>query len=450
MVVDRVPSLPPQADTQTRRRLPYRGWTMVAVAAMAMVATLPGRTHGLGMITERVLADPRIGLDRLDYGQLNLWATLIGAAFCLGVGRLIDRFGSRLVLTGVLALLAAAVLGMSIAGGVVAFFIAVTLTRGFGQSALSIVSITLVGKWFQKRLGGAMGVYAALMAVGFMVTYQVGQRFAETDWRLFWAGIGVVLLVAAPCAWLLTRDTPEACGLPLDGQQPEREPSASDRLTDKRPEGKQPAGEWGFTLGEALKTPAFWVFALSTSAFGLVASGVALFNESILADLGFSRTVYFEMLSFGVPFGLAAKFATGWLANRLPLGKLTAGALLLLAATLAGLTSLRSYGDLVTYTATSAIAGSAITVVFFTIWGRLYGRTHLGRIQAAAQMLTVLASAIGPLAFAAAKEATGSYAPALWTSAATIAILAATAWVVPMPRFQAEPARPPHPEPQPA
>ena len=49
------------------------------------------------MITEPLLADLRIG--RIDYAQLNLWATLIGAAGALGVGRFIDRFGSRVVLT---------------------------------------------------------------------------------------------------------------------------------------------------------------------------------------------------------------------------------------------------------------------------------------------------------------------------------------------------------------
>jgi len=408
-------SVPAEASVAPRL---YRGWLMVAIAAYAMIATLPGRTHGLGMVTERVLADPRIGLDRLQYGQLNLWATLVGATFCFGVGRLIDRIGSRWVLTATLSLLAAAVIGMSVASGAVAFFLAVTLTRGFGQSALSVVSITLVGKWFRKRLGWAMAVYAIVIALGFTVTYKAGQAFAEADWRLFWAGIGAVLVVSVPFVWLLTRDTPESCGLTLDGV------AENDETDDVRT---------GFTLSEALRTPAFWVFALSTSAFGLVAAGVALFNESILADLGFGREAYFEMLSLGVPFGLAAKFATGWLAGRVPLGKLTAGALLLLAATLAGLTSLRSYTDLVTYTAMTAIAGSAITVVFFTVWGQLYGRLQLGRIQAAAQMLTVLASAVGPLAFAAAKEATGSYAPALWASAAVITILGLAAWLTPLP-----------------
>ncbi len=409
------------AESSVAPRL-YRGWLMVAVAAFAMIATLPGRTHGLGLVTERVLADPRIGLDRLQYGQLNLWATLIGATFCFGVGRLIDRIGSRWVLTVTLLLLAAAVIGMSVASGFVTFFLAVTLTRGFGQSALSVVSITLVGKWFRKHLSWAMAIYAVMIAVGFAATYKAGLEFANSDWRVFWGGIGIVLLVSVPFVWLLTRDTPESCGLSLDGLN---EQYAKDDAST------------GVTLGDALRTPAFWIFALSTSAFGLVAAGVALFNESILADLGFSREAYFEMLSLGVPFGLAAKFATGWLATRVSLGKLTAGALLLLAATLAGLTGLRSYSDLVTYTAIAAIAGSAITVVFFTVWGQLYGRLHLGRIQAAAQMLTVLASAIGPLAFAIAKEATGSYAPALWTSAAVITMLAASAWFTPLPAHRA-------------
>ena len=35
----------------------YYGWTVVALAAVAMAATLPGRTHGLGLITKRLLDD---------------------------------------------------------------------------------------------------------------------------------------------------------------------------------------------------------------------------------------------------------------------------------------------------------------------------------------------------------------------------------------------------------
>src|SRR5262249_15607517 len=96
---------------------PIYGWLMVPLAALSMVATLPGRTHGLGMITERLLADPRLGIDRVDFGRMNFWATLIGALFCLATGPLIDRFGSRRVMSTVLLLLGANVLVMCRATG---------------------------------------------------------------------------------------------------------------------------------------------------------------------------------------------------------------------------------------------------------------------------------------------------------------------------------------------
>src|ERR687894_402705 len=96
----------------------YYGWVSVALAALAMVGTLPGRTQGLGLITEGLIAD--LGIDRVAFAQINLWATLAGAAFALGVGRLIDRFGSRAVLAAVAFALGAVVLLMAGARGVVA------------------------------------------------------------------------------------------------------------------------------------------------------------------------------------------------------------------------------------------------------------------------------------------------------------------------------------------
>jgi hypothetical protein len=65
------------------------GWVNVVVAAVVMLATLPGRTQGLGLITEPLLHD--LQLDRITYANINLWATLLGAAICLPIGRVFDR-----------------------------------------------------------------------------------------------------------------------------------------------------------------------------------------------------------------------------------------------------------------------------------------------------------------------------------------------------------------------
>src|SRR5437867_12106160 len=121
------------------RKSIYYGWANLAVAALAMVGTLPGRTQGLGLVTESLLSDLRI--DRVPYAAINLWATLIGAAFCLPFRRLVDRFGSRIVLTTVVLALGASVLAMCSAGGLVALCLNLTLTRGYVERALSAASL---------------------------------------------------------------------------------------------------------------------------------------------------------------------------------------------------------------------------------------------------------------------------------------------------------------------
>src|SRR5690242_10887515 len=115
-------------------------WVIVVVAALAMVATLPGRTHGLGMVTERLLVDDAFDLTRVSYSHLNFLGTILGGLFCLPCGWLIDRFGLRITLTTTVAALAAVVLWMTRLEGNTILFVAILLTRGFGQSALSVIS----------------------------------------------------------------------------------------------------------------------------------------------------------------------------------------------------------------------------------------------------------------------------------------------------------------------
>src|SRR6516165_8463364 len=132
-------------------RLPfYYGWVSLVVAALAMTATLPGRTHGLGLVTEPLLRD--FGMSEVEFGRLNFWAILLGAALCLPVGRLIDRVGARAVLAGVAVALGAVVVLMSRTHDVLILFGLLILVRGLGQGSLSVVSMALVGKWFTRRL----------------------------------------------------------------------------------------------------------------------------------------------------------------------------------------------------------------------------------------------------------------------------------------------------------
>jgi len=398
-----------------RKPIDY-GWFILAVAALAMVGTLPGRTQGLGLVTESLLRD--LHMDRVTYATINLWATLIGAAFCLPCGRLIDRFGSRIVLTSVLFALGATVVAMSGVNATMGLCVAVTLTRGFGQSALSVVSLALVGKWFARRLNLAMGVYSIFVGVGFIAAFpSVGQAVLRFGWRGTWAGVGwALVLILMPLAWILVRDQPEDQGLGLDGDSVAQSSHFSD-----------------YTLLEALRCPAFWVFSLSSSVFGLVYSGIALFNESILAERGFDASTYHAVLAISAFVGLLANFGGGWLASRWSVQRLMGLGMAVLGSALIALPLVRTLAHVLLYGVTMGVAGGVVTVVFFSIWGQTFGRAHLGRIQGCAQMMTVLASAIGPLLLAETLRHTGSYHSLFYGLAGLVAVLGISCWVVPMP-----------------
>ncbi|MBL9172946.1 MAG: MFS transporter [Verrucomicrobiales bacterium] len=410
-------------------RLPfYAGWIQVGVAALAMVGTLPGRTQGLGLITESLLRD--LPVDRGGFARINFWATLAGSLACVGFGRLMDRFGARVVLTAVSLALGTVVLGMSRVGTVFGLVVAITLSRALGQSALSVASLTLPPLWFSGRLPKAMAGYTVALSVGFMAAFPgVGYQVEHSGWRAAWHTIGLALVAGmAPLAFVLVRRSPEACGLAGDPVS-----AAGVRASDEQPVDS--------TFGEALQTPFFWVMALGSTLYGLVASGLGLFNESILQERGFATSEYHSALAVTAMTGLAGNFLGGGLMDRVGPRRLMAASLGLLALGLAWIPHLQSRAELFGQAALMGIAGGGVSVLFFSIWRRAFGRRELGRIQGAAQMLTVIGSAAGPVWFAEVVKAGGSYAPAFRILAGIVVLAGLGALAVRVPGSASESRR---------
>jgi MFS family permease len=419
-----------------------------------MVATLPGRTHGLGLFTEPIRQT--FGLDTESYGFLNLWATLIGGLFCFPCGWLLDRVGTRLVLAGVTIALGTVVLLMSWVGGAgwvtlgeslilpLDLFLLVMLTRGLGQSALSVASLSLVARSVGKREGLAMGVYAFLTTAGFVATFTALRAVIQADpdeWRLPWAGIGVAV-VAVGCLFLvLVRDRvveerpPVANASGSSGSTPVANASGSSGGTPvanaSGSSGGTPvanaSGSSGSTLGDALRSPTFWVFALATSFYGMVAAGTSLFNEKLLAERGLDKTVFLNVTIVGIPAGLLANLLGGFLATRISLGYVLAGAMLVMAGALVWFPYLHTETEAYLYATALAAAGGVVTVTFFTVWRKAFGISHLGRIQGAAQFLTVIFSALGPQLFGSAHARLGGFGPIFPYLAAIAGLMAVAA-----------------------
>jgi MFS family permease len=396
----------------SRNQLPYYGWMIVALAALAMVATLPGRTVGLGLITESLISE--FGMTRTEYARFNMIATLLGTAGALIAGPLTDRFGIRVTLSGTLILLGCLVMSMSqwvTAATVMAFLI---LTRTVGQSALSTISVTSVGKWFTTRLAIAMGVFSVIVAIGFSVAIVGAQtQIAIVGWRKVWMTIGLsILILGLLCVALARRG--------------ESSHQASEELGNGTV----------LTLREALLTPCFWVFAIGMALYGGLIASVSLFNESILQELGFGQETFRYAMAGLMSAGLLGNMIAAWSARRIGLPRVMAVSLAILTIVMLTYDRLQSDWQVITHAGIFGFCGGVFSVLFFTGFGQAFGHTHLGKIQGCAQALAVIASALGPWWLADVQQRLGSYFFAMTSAAPVFALVAICAWFTRIPSRQ--------------
>jgi MFS family permease len=388
-------------------------WGNVVLAALLMLATLPGRSQGLGLINVELLKDLKI--QEVPYAELNIWATILGAAFCLPIGRLLDWCGLRWVGVVLVGLFGVAIGWMStFRGGGTELFVILLLVRGLGQSALSVASITVAGKSAGTKPGMAMGWFAVISTVLMGAAFvAVQMAVAKFGWRIAWGGVaGVLLIGIAPVLASFLR-----------------EPAGAAAASPLQPVAAEP-GAVGMTLGQTLRTRGFWVFCAAIALFSMASSGLGFWNMLVLAKQGYGGEMAAKFLAWTAGFGLLGQFGCGWLSKRRSLPRLLGGAMVLYGVGLGTLPFLDGQGALVFSSVLFGVSGGAVMVLFFAIWSAAFGRAHLGRIQGAAQVASVVASAVGPWIFAKTAAMFGTYAPLLFTLAPVVVISAVACWRV--------------------
>jgi ACS family hexuronate transporter-like MFS transporter len=138
------------------------------------------------------------GWSEIDYGNIVFAFQTAYAAGMLAVGRLVDRFGTRLGYAVVMVFWSVASMAHAIAGSL-GGFIAARAALGFGEAGVFPASIKSVAEWFPKKERAlATGIFNAGTSVGAMVTPLIVPWVAgHLGWR--WA---FVLTGALGFLWL--------------------------------------------------------------------------------------------------------------------------------------------------------------------------------------------------------------------------------------------------------
>jgi len=295
-----------------------------------------------------------------------------------------------------------ALVAMAGVQGFVTLTIGFVLIRLFGQGSLMLASTIAVTLWFEKRRGTVLGIFSTGTAI-LMAFVPVGLSLVIEDfgWRVAWLVAAVVIwAVVVPIARYGLIDRPSDVGQVPDGPKP---------IKTRAPKEKAGADA---TRKEALRTKRFWVLLASTATVGMLSTALNFHQISLLTDAGLTATEAAVMFLPQVIGAGAAGLLFGFLSDRLTGRWLIPMAMVLLAISLLAAANLTPGISVVLYAVSLGAAGGATRSVSATLLPRWFGVRHIGEIQGTASFVNVASTALGPVAFAVARSASGGYSGA--------------------------------------
>lgn len=393
----------PEHKNSLADRLPfYYGWLMVFLTVITQTVTGVGQTYGISVFNPSFRDALQISLSQLTGAYMV--GTLLAAVPQPYVGSLMDRFGIRRTMTGVVILLGGACLLISRVGALWNLLLAFFLLRLLGQGALSLLSGNIPPMWFREKLGTVTG----LVAAGFSVSLAVVPPFFlflinRFGWRDAYALLGLAVWgIMLPLLGLLFRDVPAEVGQFLDGGEvlPEEEADAF--------------GSRSMDVKAARRTPAYWIVTIDTGLWAMILTAV-FFNLLLIFDsFGISEAVAAATFTTYAAASLGTQLAAGPLADRVPLQYLLFACLVLMAGSIGVLSLAGAPWQAHLYAVLMGVSTGLISVVSGTLWARYFGRKHLGKLRGNVVAVQVAGSSLGPFITGVIFDLTGSYQLSLW------------------------------------
>lgn len=413
----------PQAPVSPKKFPFFYGWLIVPMAAFGLLASMPGQTIGVGSFTPHLLETLRME----DESELTL-AYMIGT-ICSGlllpfVGRRIDKVGVRQVGVLVFICFGFVLLFMASLGYILDTLdnadnpspsIAFTLVlvgyfflRFLGQGVVSILPGLMIQRWFNRLRGRVAGIFNATVALGFssspLVLDFIIEIFGPTG---AWVFLGCVMIfVMASLAYLFYRDSPEQCGLEMDGG-----------WAPKKPDTAKTAARFhtyhDFTALEAVRTLPFWFFAIGLGFQSFTITAIFFHRKEMVGEMGITNDDFGSMLIGAACANICMNLVIGWMTERVALRNVLGIMLAGTCTLMAGVLTFPSNWGYVLWILGSGMSWASYGVLNNVTWPRYYGRAHLGSINGIFMSTLVFASALGPHYYSLIFQTEGAYLAAI-------------------------------------
>ena len=263
-----------------------------------------------------VALENQFGWSRTQLG-LALSFTRIEGSFTGPIaGYLVDRMGTRFMVFTGLSVLTIGFFLFSQVQNLWMFYLAYfIMSIGQGQAGWLTV-MTLMNHWFVRHRGLAMGLAMMGMGVGTLLLIPVIAWLINPDadrlgWRHTAEIFAVVALVSAIILPKIIRNKPEDIGEHPDGDVPAQTTSAEGGTARSGPELE-------LTIGQALRTQAFWCISLGHGFGSMAVLAIMSHLGLLLKDMGHDVQTAGWVITVQTAVSIVFQFFGGWIGDRIP------------------------------------------------------------------------------------------------------------------------------------
>ncbi|MBK9711797.1 MAG: MFS transporter [Kouleothrix sp.] len=391
----------------------FYGWVVVAVTALALVVSA-GVRSAPGVMIHPLEVDMGWSRAAISFA-VSIGLVLYGFTGPF-VGRLMDRFGPRMVLVGGMILIAASMAAGALMTRLWQLNLFWGALSGLGTGvAAQVLGATVANRWFVARRGLVMGIFGAATSAGQLIFVPLLVWLVVTiGWRastLVLAGAALALVLPV---LLLMRNSPADLG-----QRPYGAPDVPQADTPSA------APAEGGVMRQAVRAPEFWLLAGSFFICGATSNG--LIGTHLIAhaiDHGIAEVTAASVLALMGAMNFVGTLASGWLTDRYNPRRLLAWYYGFRGLSLLLLPFVHSFGGLAVFAVLFGLDYIATVPPTAALVADIFGRKHVGAVFGwvfcAHQIGAALAAWLGGVV----RDATGDYGVA-FIAAGVLAITAA-------------------------
>ena len=308
----------------TRRlRGVYYGWILVFVGGIILIiSSVP---VSFAMTVWAVALESHFGWSRTQLGFVLSLTRIEGSLSGPIAGYLTDRFGTRLMVSCGLLIVAGGFFLFSQVQNLWMFYLAffiMSMGNGLGGG---LPVMTMLNHWFVRQRSTAMARTMAGMAFGALVLVPAIAWAVDPDedrlgWRLTAGVVGVVVVAAALLLPRFLRNRPQDYGMAPDGDRVDRSgPALQDLRATAASRPQRRENEQELTTRQALRTSAFWYITLG-HVFGSMVI-VAIFTHLgllMVGDLGYSLQTAAWIVTVYTAVALLFQLVGGYAGDHMP------------------------------------------------------------------------------------------------------------------------------------